>query len=140
MLLKNKWDGEMYMKRNFSKTVCGMIAKGHHMCVSVSLRIMCPCLCSQISPIMHPLPLFNRSDLEFTWISTLVAINGPFVGSRRDLHSMYLITSLFFGFRLLIITLMHSSCFKNQYLLQRKDRNSVFYYTTIYYVMNTIVR
>ena len=67
----------MYMKRNFSKTVCGMIAKGHHMCVSVSLRIMCPCLCSQISPIMHPLPLFNHSDLEFTWISTLVAHLSP---------------------------------------------------------------
>ena len=28
----------MHMKRNFSKTVCG-IAKGHHMCVSVSSRI-----------------------------------------------------------------------------------------------------
>ena len=28
----------MHMKRNFSKSVCG-IAKGHHMCVSVSLRI-----------------------------------------------------------------------------------------------------
>lgn len=45
----------MYMKRNFSKTVCGMIAKGHHMCVSVSLRIMYTCLCAQISPIMSAL-------------------------------------------------------------------------------------
>lgn len=54
------------MKRNFSKTVCGMIAKGHHMCVSVTLEDHVPMfVLSNFSYHAH-FTLFNHSDLEFT--------------------------------------------------------------------------
>ena len=91
-----------------------------------SLGEYCPHLCSEISTSVHTLPLFNHSDLEFTHISTLVAIKWNVIGSRRDICSMCLIISLLFGFRVFIITMIHNSWFKNHYLLQRRDTCSVF--------------